>query len=86
MKVEIALDMNQLQTLASRVAPAPAQNTRNAGGAGAKGKGGRGGKSGGGGGGGQKREKQVKKSAEELDAEMNVSCSSGRWMWYRPQS
>lgn len=66
MKVEIALDPSQLQSLASRVAaPAPARNATPAGAA----RGGRGGR-----GGGKPRTARPKpKTAEELDAEMSVS-------------
>jgi hypothetical protein len=66
MKVEIALDPSQLQSLASRVAaPAPARNGAPAGAA----RGGRGGR-----GGGKPRTARPKpKTAEELDAEMSVS-------------
>jgi len=68
MKVEIALDPSQLQSLASRVAaPAPARNGTPAGAA--RGRGGRGG--------GKPRTARPKpKTAEELDAEMSVSIPS----------
>jgi len=68
MKVEIALDPSQLQSLASRVAvPAPARNGTPAGSA--RGRGGRGG--------GKPRTARPKpKTAEELDAEMSVSIPS----------
>ena len=71
MKVEIALDPSQLQSLASRVAaPAPARNGAPAGAA-------RGGRGGRGGGAGKPRAARPKpKTAEELDAEMSVSLCS----------
>ena len=56
MKVEIALDPNQMVSLASRVAPAPARGKASARGRGAK----------------TRSARPVKKSAEELDAEMAV--------------
>jgi THO complex subunit 4 len=69
MKVEIAFDMNQIQSLASRVAPAPAQaRGGQQAGAGKKAGGARGGKAA-----GPRKEKVKPKSAEELDAEMSVS-------------
>jgi THO complex subunit 4 len=72
MKVEIALDPSQLQSLASRVSapPAPARNGAAAGAA--RGRGGRGGA-------GKPRAARPKpKTAEELDAEMSVSFLSDR--------
>ena len=68
MKVEITFDMNQIQSLASRVAPAPAARAQPAAAAAGAKKGGRQG----GNKGGNKKERPTKKSAEELDAEMNV--------------
>ena len=69
MKVEIALDPSQLQSLASRVSAPPAAANRGGAGAGAARGGGRGGR-----GGGKPRTARPKpKTAEELDAEMNVS-------------
>ncbi len=58
MKVELALDMNQIQSLASRVAPAPVAKKAPV----------------------KKQQaprpkKAAPKTAEELDAEMNVSAS-----------
>jgi THO complex subunit 4 len=67
MKVEIALDPSQLQSLASRVSAPPAPRNASGPGAGAgRGRGGRGG--------GKPRTARPKpKTAEELDAEMSVS-------------
>lgn len=62
MKVEIALDPSQLQSLASRVAPAPANRPAQP----------RGTKKGGA---KPKSARPAKKTAEELDAEMSVSAS-----------
>lgn len=68
MKVEIALDPSQLQSLASRVSAPPAAANRGGAAGGAKG-GARGGR-----GGGKPRTARPKpKTAEELDAEMSVS-------------
>lgn len=62
MKVELALDMNQLHSLASRVAPAPvAKQAPRA--AKPQGRAAR-----------PKKERAAPKTAEELDAEMNVSA------------
>ena len=75
MKVEIAFDMNQIQSLASRVAPAPAAQAPRGGAAagGARGAGPKGGRAAGGrGGAGAKKDKPKPKTAEDLDAEMNV--------------
>lgn len=69
MKVEIALDPSQLQSLASRVSAPPAAAANRGGAA-------RGGARGGRGGGGKPRTARPKpKTAEELDAEMNVGPS-----------
>ncbi len=59
MKVELALDPSQMVSLASRVAPAPA--TRGT----ATARRGRG---------AARNPRSAKKTAEELDAEMTVSC------------
>lgn len=69
MKVEIALDMSALQSLASRVAPPPAKPAP-AGGA-------RAGNAKGRGGGAARPPRKQKKTAEELDAEMSVSRGRG---------
>lgn len=69
MKVEIALDPSQLQSLASRVSAPPAQARNGAPAGAARGRGGRGG--------GKPRTARPKpKTAEELDAEMSVCLSS----------
>lgn len=81
MKVEIALDPSQLQSLASRVSAPPAAAHRGGAGAGAARGGGRGGR---GGAGGKPRTARPKpKTAEELDAEMSVSpfsCGFGIYL------
>nr|XP_018261542.1 uncharacterized protein I303_05980 [Kwoniella dejecticola CBS 10117]OBR83700.1 hypothetical protein I303_05980 [Kwoniella dejecticola CBS 10117] len=67
MKVEIAIDPNQAQSLASRVAAAPAVR----GGGNARGRGrGRGGAR-------PRPPRPAKKTAEELDAEMNAYKETG---------
>jgi THO complex subunit 4 len=67
MKVEIALDPSQLQSLASRVSAPPAQARNGTPAGAARGRGGRGG--------GKPRTARPKpKTAEELDAEMSVCC------------
>ena len=68
MKVEIALDPSQLQSLASRVSAPPAAVANRGGAAG-----GRGGARGGRGGGKPRTARAKPKTAEELDAEMSVS-------------
>lgn len=72
MKVEIALDPSQLQTLASRVSAPPVSGNR--GGAPARGAA-RGGRGGGRGGAKPRTARPKPKTAEELDAEMSVSLS-----------
>lgn len=73
MKVEIALDPSQLQSLASRVSAPPAAAAKGGrGGAVA----GRGGARGGRGGGKPRTARPKPKTAEELDAEMSVSDQS----------
>lgn len=69
MKVEIAVDMSALQSLATRVAPAPvrAPVARAGQGAGARGRGGPGA------GAAARPARRQQKTAEELDAEMSVS-------------
>ena len=63
MKVELALDPSQMISLASRVAPAPAGRGAPLA---------RGGRSGG----RPRKPRPAKKTAEELDADMNVSSST----------
>ncbi|WVF72862.1 hypothetical protein IAT40_007680 [Kwoniella sp. CBS 6097] len=65
MKVEIAIDPNQAQSLASRVAPQPAARV-----AANQTRGGRGGRGGRGAARGGRAPRPAKKTAEELDAEM----------------
>lgn len=67
MKVEIAIDPNALQTLASRVAPVPAASGRK------PAAGGAGGRRGGGAPRAPRAPRPAKKTAEDLDAEMSVS-------------
>jgi hypothetical protein len=64
MKVEVVVDPNQLQSLASRVAPTPTRSAAPARGRPARG------------GGKARAPRPVKKTTEDLDAELNVSM---RW-------
>ena len=71
MRVEIVFELNQIQSLASRVAPVPAARAPRGGQQAATGNkqaGGKGGKAA-----GARKDRPKPKSAEELDAEMSVS-------------